>query len=84
MTPDGRARCVATSLLAVSLVVGCVDAANPTPQEATPPARYGDQDCRDFSTCREVRAFYEAEGGPARDPHRLDADRDGTPCEVLC
>lgn len=42
-----------------------------------------DHDCADFSTWREAQAFYEAEGGPSRDPHRLDADRDGVACEAL-
>ncbi len=42
-----------------------------------------DRDCSDFSTQSEAQAFYEAAGGPAKDPHRLDPDRDGVACESL-
>ncbi len=43
-----------------------------------------DRDCGDFSTQREAQAFYEAAGGPAVDPHRLDGrDGDGIVCESL-
>lgn len=42
-----------------------------------------DRDCSDFATWREAQAFFEAAGGPARDPHRLDGDRDGVACENL-
>ena len=41
------------------------------------------KDCRDFSSWLEADRFYRAAGGPGRDPHRLDADRDGIPCEAL-
>lgn len=56
---------------------------------APPPAglRYDpsgpDRDCGDFATWREAQDFFLAAGGPARDPHRLDADRDGVACESL-
>jgi micrococcal nuclease len=43
----------------------------------------GDRDCSDFSSHREAQAFFEAEGGPGRDPHRLDGDNDGLACESL-
>ncbi len=42
-----------------------------------------DRDCSDFGSQREAQAFYEAAGGPAKDPHRLDPDRDGVACESL-
>jgi micrococcal nuclease len=42
----------------------------------------GDKDCSDFKTQAEAQAFFEAAGGPARDPHRLDSDRDGFACET--
>ena len=42
-----------------------------------------DKDCSDFTTWREAQNFYEAQGGPDKDPHRLDADRDGIACEAL-
>ena len=43
----------------------------------------GDRDCSDFSTQKEAQAFFEANGGPARDPHKLDRDHDGVACENL-
>lgn len=42
-----------------------------------------DRDCSDFATQAEAQAFFEAAGGPARDPHRLDGDHDGVACETL-
>jgi len=50
---------------------------------AAPPASAGDKDCADFSTWRQAQRFYERHGGPTKDPHRLDADRDGIACESL-
>ena len=45
---------------------------------------YGpDRDCGDFSSQAEAQAFFEAAGGPASDPHRLDSDSDGEVCESL-
>lgn len=69
----------AHSLFVLSLV-GCTGDATPAASAQT---RYGDQDCRDFGSWEEAQAFYEAEGGPRRDKHRLDADRDGEACEAL-
>ncbi len=45
------------------------------------PALAGDKDCSDFPTQRAAQKFYEKKGGPRKDPHRLDADRDGIACE---
>ena len=42
-----------------------------------------DRNCSDFATWREAQDFYEAEGGPGEDPHRLDRDWDGTACQSL-
>lgn len=42
-----------------------------------------DRDCSDFKTQKEAQAFYEAAGGPEKDPHRLDLDKDGVACESL-
>lgn len=47
------------------------------------PISGGDRDCGDFRTHAEAQAFYEKEGGPAVDPHKLDQDGDGTACESL-
>lgn len=42
-----------------------------------------DRDCPDFSTQKEAQIFFELNGGPARDPHKLDKDKDGVACETL-
>ncbi len=42
-----------------------------------------DRNCGDFLGWLAAQAFYESAGGPASDPHRLDADRDGIACEAL-
>ena len=42
-----------------------------------------DKDCPDFRTQREAQLFFEANGGPASDPHNLDRDGDGEVCETL-
>jgi hypothetical protein len=47
------------------------------------PAMAADKDCSDFSSWRAAQKFYKRHGGPRRDPHRLDADRDGIACESL-
>ncbi|MDP9487448.1 MAG: thermonuclease family protein [Actinomycetota bacterium] len=47
------------------------------------PAGGADRDCGNFSTQAEAQAFYEAAGGPASDPHRLDSDGNGQACESL-
>jgi micrococcal nuclease len=42
-----------------------------------------DLDCGDFATRVNAQAFYAAEGGPGRDPHNLDVDRNGLVCHGL-
>lgn len=42
-----------------------------------------DRDCSDFSTQQQAQTYYEAHGGPAQDPDRLDADGDGRACDSL-
>lgn len=42
-----------------------------------------DRDCSDFKTQNEAQLFYEANGGPQSDSHRLDVDKDGIACEGL-
>jgi len=42
-----------------------------------------DRDCGDFRSQRQAQRFFEAAGGPTRDPHRLDGDDDGVACESL-
>jgi hypothetical protein len=57
------------------------------PAAAKPRVRYDpngpDRDCGDFDTYAEAYAFFVAAGGPSYDPHRLDGDNDGIPCESL-
>ena len=59
-----------------------------TPISASVPAlrfdpRGPDRDCGDFRTQREAQAFFIAAGGPSKDPHGLDANKDGVACESL-
>jgi len=42
-----------------------------------------DKDCSDFSTWEEAQQFFIDNGGPEKDPHRLDMDNDGIACESL-
>ena len=55
----------------------------PTPSHASTPtsAPFQDRNCSDFETWRAAQDFYESEGGPNDDPHRLDRDGDGIACE---
>ena len=41
-----------------------------------------DKDCSDFDTWTEANAFFVQAGGPESDPHRLDGDNNGIPCEA--
>lgn len=43
----------------------------------------GDKDCSDFKTQNEAQIFFLSQGGPEKDPHKLDQDRDGIACETL-
>ncbi|WP_164669229.1 thermonuclease family protein [Virgibacillus doumboii] len=42
-----------------------------------------DRDCGDFNSQESAQAFFEAAGGPEKDPHRLDGEGDGLVCEGL-
>ncbi|MFH1863167.1 MAG: thermonuclease family protein [bacterium] len=42
-----------------------------------------DKDCPDFKTQAEAQSFFISQGGPSKDPHRLDQDKDGVACETL-
>ncbi len=55
----------------------------PTPTAAPASETFEDKNCSDFDTWAEAQAFYESEGGPSSDPHRLDGDGDGTACQSL-
>jgi len=60
---------------------GCIESGPGADQP--PQAQSADRDCPDFATHQEAQAFYEQQGGPGRDPHRLDSDNDGLACEAL-
>ena len=55
----------------------------PAPSATPASANFEDRNCSDFSTWSEAQAFFEAEGGPDSDRHRLDRDKDGIVCESL-
>ena len=60
----------------------------PTPPPTVPPGlKYDpfgpDRNCGDFDTYEEALEFYLAAGGPAQDPHNLDSNGDGKPCDSL-
>ncbi len=40
-------------------------------------------DCSDFNTSAEAQKVFEACGGPKKDVHYLDSDKDGIVCESL-
>lgn len=42
-----------------------------------------DRDCSDFQTWQEANQFFIQAGGPTSDPHRLDGNSNGIPCESL-
>lgn len=42
-----------------------------------------DYNCSDFTTQTQAQNFFIQNGGPARDPYRLDGDKDGIACEDL-
>ncbi|WP_230374276.1 excalibur calcium-binding domain-containing protein [Pontivivens ytuae] len=46
-------------------------------------AQGADRDCADFPDWESAQRFYLQNGGLARDPHRLDRDRDGIACVSL-
>ncbi len=60
-----------------------IGAPAPTPTLTPTPTPIQDRDCSDFDTWSEAQDFYELEGGPHIDPHRLDRDRDGIACQSL-
>jgi hypothetical protein len=43
----------------------------------------GDRNCTDFETWAGANAYFILAGGPGSDPHQLDGDGDGVPCEAL-
>ncbi|MCI0837946.1 MAG: thermonuclease family protein [Chloroflexi bacterium] len=84
-TRDGQHRddLVALEQSAKSIGAGCLWASATFAETAQYDPSGPDRDCGDFSTWREANDFFVAAGGPAKDPHRLDGDGDGVPCESL-
>lgn len=39
--------------------------------------------CKDFKLQSDAQAFFITSGGPKKDPHGLDKDKDGIACEDL-
>lgn len=66
-----RTRFIAAAVAVAALTI---------PASSAPAA---DKDCSDFRSWRAAQNFYRNHGGPRRDPHRLDGDRDGIACESL-
>ena len=60
-----------------------IGAPTPTPTITPTPTPIQDRNCSDFDTWAEAQAFFESEGGPDSDPHRLDRDSDGIACQSL-
>jgi endonuclease YncB( thermonuclease family) len=56
----------------------------PAPAVSASPAGAADRDCSDFDNQAQAQQFFIDQGGPERDPHRLDgSDPDGVACESL-
>jgi len=46
-------------------------------------SKAGDYNCVDFASQSEAQDFFIKNGGPTRDQHHLDADKDGKACDDL-
>ena len=49
---------------------------------AKAPVKYN-YNCSDFATHKQAQDFFIKNGGPKKDPYRLDGDKDGLACEKL-
>lgn len=52
-----------------------------TPSPTSTSTSESDRDCGDFDSQQEAQEFFEANGGPEEDPHRLDGDGNGQACD---
>ena len=50
---------------------------------ADSPPPFVDRDCTNFTRHSEAQRFFITQGGPDKDPHRLDANHNGVACEAL-
>lgn len=67
----------------LTLVTTATAPAHASTSTSAPAHARADRDCSDFPNQAAAQAFYIANGGPASDPHRLDAEGDGIACETL-
>ncbi|KAB2809609.1 hypothetical protein F9L07_21650 [Pimelobacter simplex] len=67
----------------LTLVTTATAPAHASTSTSAPAHARADRDCSDFPNQAAAQAFYTANGGPASDPHRLDAEGDGIACETL-
>lgn len=67
----------------LALVTTATAPAHASTSTSAPAHARADRDCSDFPNQAAAQAFYIANGGPASDPHRLDAEGDGIACETL-
>lgn len=67
----------------LALVTTATAPAHASTSASAPAHARADRDCSDFPNQAAAQAFYIANGGPASDPHRLDAEGDGIACETL-
>jgi micrococcal nuclease len=84
-TRDGQHRDVLVELAESAKVnrAGCLWAAHNSTSSSDYDPTGPDRDCGDFATWKEANDFFMAAGGPNADPHRLDSDHDGVPCQSL-
>jgi len=84
-TRDGQHRDILIELeeSAKANRAGCLWAAHNSTSSSDYDPTGPDRDCGDFTTWKEANDFFMAAGGPKSDPHRLDSDHDGVPCQSL-
>ena len=89
-TPAGDSQAVTPTATPTPVPTSETASPTPTPTPTPTPAAIStpgpsspDRNCSDFDTWAEAQAFFEAEGGPETDRHRLDHDGDGIACESL-
>ena len=75
-------RTITVVMAAALLLVGMLSV-SAFAQQRGPSGDDGTYNCGDFDTQQDAQAFFEAQGGPASDPHGLDGDSDGVACQNL-
>jgi len=48
-----------------------------------PYAVKSEYNCTDFKTQKAAQSFFVSNGGPEKDPYKLDKNKDGIACETL-